>query len=428
MFARTNLPGVLLWVSAVILNGCMTPVDNDAVVVNESTPAANENATSWTEKLAQGVRLDCQTPGCLRSVMYVGAWTREELEPYQESNQTIDNGYHLWQVYFATQNRYAGATIAIPDVDTDDPEGFAVVVNNPGTVGVATLCAPGYSSYGAGLASTFGARGYVGVSVDYPGLGSEGTHPYLLKESEGKASLDALRATRALMVILDIPLKDKDAVVGLSQGGHATFAAAELHASYAPELPIKGFGAVAPGAGYAEHWIYAQYPGTHLSFYALINYAWHEYYGYDDTDSWAEGKRDDMVALLTSKCLYSMEGDGLYDLMPVEPTEIFSSALIDAFTYSDFSSFPAIAQGFADSRLAGFETDASLRLFQGTADELVPQIASEALVSDLNEDGTGVELILIENATHTDTCFGPLGYTQLGNPMCFAWLDDILGP
>ena len=380
-----------------------------------------------SERLSEQVRLDCESPGCLRTVTFLGAWSRDELLPYQESNQTIDNGYEIWQAYYATQNRYARVTITIPDSEPADSDGFSVVINNPGTVGVASLCAPGYSSYGTGLAGTFGARGYIGAAVDYPGLGSEGIHPYLLKESEGKASLDALRATRQLMSILQVPLKNKDAIVGLSQGGHATLAAAELHETYAPELPIKGFGAVAPGAGYREHWVYAQYAGSHLVFYALINHAWHQHYGYDDTGSWAEGKRDELVEMLNTRCLASYDGNGLFDLMSTEPTSLFSQELIDAFTFNDFSSFPAIEQGFADSRIVSFDSDASLRLFQGTEDETVPQVASEELVTDLNAEGTDIEIFLIENASHTDTCFGPLGYTQLGNPLCFQWLIDTVG-
>ena len=196
----------------------------EPVAASNTQPAAN-----WADQMADEVRIDCDAPGCLRSVTFLGSWSVDELKPYEESNQTIDNGYQLWQAYFATENRYARVTIAIPDNEPSDPEGFSVVINNPGTVGVASFCAPGYSSYGTGLAATFGARGYIGGAVDYPGLGSEGVHPYLIKESEGKSSLDALRATRQLMSVLDIPLKDKDAIVGLSQGGHATLAAAELH-------------------------------------------------------------------------------------------------------------------------------------------------------------------------------------------------------
>ena len=64
MFTWTNVTGCSFMGECGHLNGCMTPVDNDAVVVNESTPATNENATSWTEKLAQGYGWIIRLSGC----------------------------------------------------------------------------------------------------------------------------------------------------------------------------------------------------------------------------------------------------------------------------------------------------------------------------------------------------------------------------
>jgi len=37
------------------------------------------------------------------------------------------------------------------------------------------------------------------VFTDYPGLGTPGPHPYLVGESEGRAVLDSIRATRQLL-------------------------------------------------------------------------------------------------------------------------------------------------------------------------------------------------------------------------------------
>ena len=66
-------------------------------------------------------------------------------------------------------------------------------------------------------------------------------------------------------------------------------------------------------------------------------------------------------------------------------------------------------------------------MFQGTLDETVPLSASDELVTDLQTAGTNVEMVIIDGATHIDACFGILGHEQLGNPLCFAWLEDILG-
>ena len=39
---------------------------------------------------------------------------------------------------------------------------------------------------------------YIVVATDYPGLGTEGIHPYLIGESEARSVLDSVRAAREM--------------------------------------------------------------------------------------------------------------------------------------------------------------------------------------------------------------------------------------
>ena len=114
------------------------------------------------------------------------------------------------------------------------------------TTGVVQSCAPSLERNVLetipGL-SDFLSRGYVVVATDYPGLGTAGTHPYLVGTSEGRAVLDSVRAARA---IEEASAGDRFAVWGHSQGGHAALFAGELAASYAPELKLVGVAAAAP--------------------------------------------------------------------------------------------------------------------------------------------------------------------------------------
>jgi Secretory lipase len=67
------------------------------------------------------------------------------------------------------------------------------------TSGVAPACAPSLYPHGAGLIwnlSDMLGHGYVIVATDYPGLGTDGIHPYLIGESAGRAVLDSVRAAR----------------------------------------------------------------------------------------------------------------------------------------------------------------------------------------------------------------------------------------
>ena len=62
-------------------------------------------------------------------------------------------------------------------------------------------CAPSLYPDRAGLIWNLGdmlSQGYIVVATDYPGLGTDGIHPYLIGESEGRAVLDLVRAARRL--------------------------------------------------------------------------------------------------------------------------------------------------------------------------------------------------------------------------------------
>jgi len=84
-------------------------------------------------------------------------------------------------------------------------------------------------------------------AADYQGLGvADGVHPYLLGSSEGRAVLDATRATRQLSAL---HTADTVVIYGHSQGGHAALFAAEMAPSYAPDLRVVGVVAAAPATG-----------------------------------------------------------------------------------------------------------------------------------------------------------------------------------
>jgi len=120
------------------------------------------------------------------------------------------------------------------------------------TTGVAERCAPtrlpDLSANIAGLDEML-ERGYVVAATDYPGLGSMGTHPYLIGATEAHAVLDSVRAARELP---DAKARDRFIVWGHSQGGHAALFTGQLAASYAPDLKLVGVAAAAPATYLGE--------------------------------------------------------------------------------------------------------------------------------------------------------------------------------
>ncbi|WP_223770092.1 alpha/beta hydrolase family protein, partial [Streptomyces huiliensis] len=117
-----------------------------------------------------------------------------------------------------------------------------------GTTGIADACAPshaanlGYNVY-AQEAGAFLRAGYAVVATDYPGLGTPGTHTYLVGPDEGNAVVDSVTAARRLLP----DLAPVWFAVGHSQGGQAALFAARA-AGRAPGTRFGGAVAVAPAS------------------------------------------------------------------------------------------------------------------------------------------------------------------------------------
>jgi len=161
------------------------------------------------------------------------------------------------------------------------PGGRPVLVWLHPTTGVDRACAPssGPSPFAQiqGL-TEFLAAGYAVVATDYPGLGSPGTHPYLVGASEARAALDSVRAARQLP---GVQAGSRFAAWGHSQGGHAALFTAERARDYAPELQLVGVAAAAPATDVAA---LAGQPGGNPLRGALLSYtiwSWSRLFGAD---------------------------------------------------------------------------------------------------------------------------------------------------
>lgn len=102
--------------------------------------------------------------------------------------------------------------------------------------------------------------GFAVAAPEYVGLGTDGVHPYLNSHSEGAAMIDIVRASRSLSDQLSTTWVTN----GYSQGGHASIAAAEMAAEYAPELHLAAATAGGVPAGIADE-MAAIAPGVPLS-------------------------------------------------------------------------------------------------------------------------------------------------------------------
>ncbi|WP_374458289.1 lipase family protein [Nocardioides sp.] len=153
------------------------------------------------------------------------------------------------RVLYRTTNRTGKAiavsgTVLVPKspwigVGTRPVIGYA-----PGTQGMADRCAPsrlfseGIEYEGIGIEGLL-QRGYAVAMPDYEGLGTAGVHTYMDRVSQGRATLDAVRAAQRLSGT-GLSASSPVGLMGYSQGGGAAASAVELASTYAPELRLRG--------------------------------------------------------------------------------------------------------------------------------------------------------------------------------------------
>ncbi|MFD4180824.1 lipase family protein [Rhodococcus sp. NPDC058514] len=125
--------------------------------------------------------------------------------------------------------------------------GWPVIAWDHGTSGLGRDCGP-TSRPTAGpdeeITTTLLGQGYAVVVPDYIGLGANAQtpHPYLQTSTEAAATVDLVRAARAVTG----DLAPRWAVAGVSQGGHAALSTGNIASARAPELDFRGTAALAP--------------------------------------------------------------------------------------------------------------------------------------------------------------------------------------
>jgi pimeloyl-ACP methyl ester carboxylesterase len=157
-----------------------------------------------------------------------------------------------WTVLYHSVNAHhadipVSGTVLVPR-GTPPPGGWPVVSWGHGTTGVADDCAPsqtpnlGFNEYAQEL-RTLVRAGYAVTASDYPGLGTPGTHTYLVGADEGNAVVDIVTAARQLVPTL----APTWFAIGHSQGGQAALFAAN-GAHRAAGLHLGGTVAIAPAS------------------------------------------------------------------------------------------------------------------------------------------------------------------------------------
>ena len=315
----------------------------------------------------------------------------------------------VWRVLYHSQS-IAGEDIAVSGIiivpSGPVPEGGRPVLTwAHGTTGIADECAPSKDPAGAGaaLVAPFLDRGMVFAATDYKGLGTPGRHPYIAGVSEGRGTLDIVRAARQLEDRTDA--SDETVIWGHSQGGHAALFANQIAEEWAPELDVVGTIAGAPPSQLAL--IAAALRDSPYRYYlAMVAAGWEAAYPEADPSLVLSPKGVELLATVDEGCTGAS-------------AEAFNSLSYDELVIAD----PATTPPWSDLLVAndpGFVQGSSpILIIHGENDEQIPVVSSQLLLNRMCGIGQAVERRTYPGESHA----GVIGPSL---PDMLKWIDARL--
>jgi pimeloyl-ACP methyl ester carboxylesterase len=268
------------------------------------------------------------------------------------------SGMRAWTVLYGSigldGQPVAVSGIILAPAGAPSARGYPVVAWAHGTTGIADRCAPSRSGVAGVPMEAVVAAGYVVTATDYEGLGTDGTHPYLIGVSEGRSVLDSIRAAKNLP---EAHAADETVVMGLSQGGHSALWAAQLAPTYAPELDLRGALAASPPADMSSLLDWTVHSAAAGQIYTamapmLLFGVWSETYGLPLPFLTDRGRR--IAATVASGCDSGLEADP-YASNPTLDAQ-WSRRLVENSPGAARTDVPILVVAPSDDQLVSYES------------------------------------------------------------------------
>jgi pimeloyl-ACP methyl ester carboxylesterase len=313
-------------------------------------------------------------------------------------------GMRAWTVLYGSIG-WDGTIVAVSGVvlapaGRSTAGGYPIVAFAHGTTGMADECAPSRSGLDAIPAQVLGLvkLGYVVSATDYQGLGTAGTHPYIVGVAEGRSVLDSILATRNLG---DAHATDEAVIIGHSEGAYAALWAGQLAPTYARQINLRGLLAASPP----------------IDLMALDKAAF---------DAASEGNWAAAIGVLR---VYGVWGE-LYrlplDFLTNEGRQTVIAELADCSGFvpsaNPYVSDPAIQPGWRqrirENTPGSIRTEAPILVASPEADELVPYASQVSGVAILCRAGDTVDLRTVQG-DHASSMWTPYAWE-----MTESWVHD----
>lgn len=280
------------------------------------------------------------------------------------------------------------AQLFVPVIDAAEAPLFIFA---PGSTGLSEACAPsrpyvqnrGWETYSA-YTLAYAGQGFISVMPNYMGFFNDDIiQPYFVRVAEGRVMLDAARATAALLAEAGLGLAASGVFVGgFSQGGHAALATADLHAEYAPEVPLLGV--LGFGATTQLEDLFREFP--FVAPWVLHAYATFFPGKFDPADILAEPYASRLASDAERLCI-----EGVQSYYPGNPAALYTPAFYAALTSDALAAeFPGLQALFAENNAGLSGHQLPVIILQGVDDPVVTLSSQNRFVGQLCALGSPV--------------------------------------
>lgn len=336
-----------------------------------------------------------------------------EAEPIERSPLP---GSRAWRILYTTDQdgKIVEASAAVYAPEDTSLTDLPVLVWAHGTSGFARACSPSLQDDPMQAGSMYVgdevlSRGWVLVAPDLPGIGPDGTQPYLIGEGAGRALLDAARAAQRLD---DVDTASRTVVWGFSQGGHAALWSGALRPAYAPDVDLVGIAAFAPATGLRES--FDRLPAQDRIFAAYTMASYDAAYADVEWSDYATPEGEEFGRELAAQCLPDTQAyaDVARELLSFRDGQLFDQ----------FFAAGAMGRRLAENEPPVASVEAPLLMVQGTNDTVVPADHQAEVAAGACADGTALEYLAVARRDH----LGLVLADSPAYPDVFAWTDARL--
>lgn len=263
----------------------------------------------------------------------------------------------------------------------------------------------------------FAGAGYVFVAPDYLGMGSSpGLHPYLHAETEGRAVADLLVVLPQVLAEVGTAVPDRVALLGFSQGGHASLAAlGELTRTPHHPFEVAAVASVAGAHRLAETVGPAVLSGRsahHTTYLAALATSYARVYGQPLAsivrERWArrlpillDGRRSSVEVELA---------------LPRDPTHLLTPETVEDLVGARDGWF---ARRLAENSVGDVATAAPVRFYVGGQDVDAPAEDAHRAAALVRTHGGRAQVVHVGAVDHKGTALVAVGLTR-------EWFDEVL--